>query len=167
MANISSFRRYCGVKTTPLYLIFPNCAIVGLNFRTDSSLSYRGFNVSYTVTDTGKLTDTNFHSSILIIPGKAKSHTHKHTHTHTRRRASAYIRTHTHTPTHTHTLTLTIISISLSLHLVLLDPVNSCELHNYYLVLSFLLMHSSSGLSTDAFFSNKTNINTHTYNVYL
>src|SRR6218665_27427 len=26
-------------------------------------------------------------------------------------------------------------------------PVNSCELHNYYLVLSFLLMYSSSGLS--------------------
>src|SRR6218665_1361844 len=31
---------------------------------------------------------------------------------------------------------------------------------NYYLVLSFLLMYSSSGLSTDVF-PNKTNINTH------
>src|SRR6218665_597560 len=45
-----------------------------------------------------------------------------------------------------------IISISLSLHLVLLAPVNSCELHNYHLVLSFLFMYSSSGLSTDVFF---------------
>src|SRR6218665_1078385 len=52
-----------------------------------------------------------------------------------------------------------IISISLSLHLVLLAPVNSCELHNYHLVLSFLSMYSSSGLSTDVFFPNKTNIN--------
>ena len=59
-----------------------------------------------------------------------------------------------------YTLSTTIISISLSLHLVLLAPVNSCELHNYYLVLSFLLTYSSSGLSTDVF-SNKTNINTH------
>ena len=58
-----------------------------------------------------------------------------------------------------YTLSTTIISISLSLHLVLLAPVNSCELHNYYLVLSLLLMYSSSGLSTDVF-SNKTNINT-------
>src|SRR6218665_778245 len=41
---------------------------------------------------------------------------------------------------------------SLSLHLVLLAPVNSCELHNYHLVLSFLFMYSSSGLSTDVFF---------------
>src|SRR6218665_311637 len=31
----------------------------------------------------------------------------------------------------------------------------------YYLVLSFLLMYSSSGLSTNIFFLNKTNINTH------
>src|SRR6218665_1529691 len=54
-----------------------------------------------------------------------------------------------------------IISISLSLHLVLLASVNSCELHNYHLVLSFLFMYSSSGLSTDVFFPNKTNINTH------
>ena len=39
-----------------------------------------------------------------------------------------------------------------SLHLVLLAAVNSCQLHNYYyLVLSFLLMYSSSGLSTDVF----------------
>ena len=53
-----------------------------------------------------------------------------------------------------------IISISLSLHLVLLAPVNSCELHNYHLVLSFLFVYSSSGLSTDVFFPNKTNINT-------
>src|SRR6218665_2511298 len=53
-----------------------------------------------------------------------------------------------------------IISISLSLHLVLLAPVNSCELHNYHLVLSFLFMYSSSGLSTDVFLPNKTNINT-------
>src|SRR6218665_2833098 len=45
-----------------------------------------------------------------------------------------------------------IISISLSLHLVLLAPVNSCELHNYHLVLSFLFMYSSSGLSADVFF---------------
>src|SRR6218665_453933 len=30
-------------------------------------------------------------------------------------------------------------------------PVDSCELHNYYLVLSFLFMYSSSGLSTDVF----------------
>ena len=45
-----------------------------------------------------------------------------------------------------------IISISLSVHLVLLAPVNSCELHNYHLVLSFLFMYSSSGLSTDVFF---------------
>src|SRR6218665_3673736 len=52
-----------------------------------------------------------------------------------------------------------IISISLSLHLVLLAPVNSCELHNYHLVLSSLFMYSSSGLSTDVFFPNKTNIN--------
>jgi len=37
--------------------------------------------------------------------------------------------------------------------------VNSCELLNYYLVLSFLLMYSESGLSTD-FIPNKTNINT-------
>jgi len=44
------------------------------------------------------------------------------------------------------------ISISLSLHLVLLAPVNSCELQNYYLVLSSLFMYSSSGLSTDVFF---------------
>src|SRR6218665_1919231 len=50
-----------------------------------------------------------------------------------------------------YTLSRTIISISLSLHPVLLSPVNSCELHNYYLVLSFLLMYSSSGLSTDVF----------------
>jgi len=42
--------------------------------------------------------------------------------------------------------------------LVLLAPSNSCELHNYYLVLSFFLMYSSSGLSIDVF-SNKTNIN--------
>src|SRR6218665_2905100 len=49
--------------------------------------------------------------------------------------------------------------LSLSLHLVLLAPVNSCELHNYLLVLSFLFMYSSSGLSTDVFFPNKTNIN--------
>src|SRR6218665_1525811 len=60
---------------------------------------------------------------------------------------------------------VTIISISLSLHLVLLAPVNSCELHNYHLVLSFLLMYSSSGLSTDVFFPNKTNINTITITV--
>src|SRR6218665_2236283 len=59
-----------------------------------------------------------------------------------------------------YTLSTTIISISLSLHLVLLAPVNSCELHDYYLVLSFLLMYSSSGLSTDVFLKIKTNINT-------
>src|SRR6218665_4153528 len=59
-----------------------------------------------------------------------------------------------------YTLSTTIISIALSLHLMLLAPVNSCVLHNYYLVLSFLLMYSSSGLSTDVF-PNKTNINTH------
>src|SRR6218665_829098 len=46
-------------------------------------------------------------------------------------------------------LSTTIISISLFLHLVLMAPINSCELHNYYLVLSFLLVYSSSGLSTD------------------
>ena len=40
-----------------------------------------------------------------------------------------------------------------------LAPVNSCELHNYYLVLSFLLIYSSSGLSTDVFFLINTNIN--------
>src|SRR6218665_1501838 len=57
-----------------------------------------------------------------------------------------------------YTLSTTIISISLSLHPVLLAPVNSCELHNYYLALSFLLMYSSSGLSTDVF-PNKTNKN--------
>ena len=53
-----------------------------------------------------------------------------------------------------YTLSTTIVSILLSPHLVLLAPVNSCELHNYYLALSFLLMTlcSSSGLSTDAFF---------------
>src|SRR6218665_3153277 len=50
-----------------------------------------------------------------------------------------------------YTLSTTIISISLSLHLVLLAPVNSCELHNYYLILSFLIMYSSSDLSTDVF----------------
>src|SRR6218665_10039 len=51
-----------------------------------------------------------------------------------------------------YTLSTTIISLSLFLHLVLLAPVNSCELHNNnYLVLSFLLMYSSSGLSTDGF----------------
>src|SRR6218665_2334754 len=44
------------------------------------------------------------------------------------------------------------LNLALSLHLVLLAPVNSCELHNYYLVLSFLLMYSSSSLSTDVFF---------------
>ena len=48
-------------------------------------------------------------------------------------------------------LSTAIISISLSLHLVLLAPVNSCELHNCYPVLSLLLMYSSSGLSTDVF----------------
>ena len=37
-------------------------------------------------------------------------------------------------------------------YLYLAHLVNSCELHNYYLVLSFLLMYSSSGLSTDVFF---------------
>ena len=42
---------------------------------------------------------------------------------------------------------------------MLLAPVNLCELHNYYLVLSFLLMYSSSVLSTHVF-HNKTNINT-------
>src|SRR6218665_1678334 len=57
-----------------------------------------------------------------------------------------------------YTLSTTIISISLSLHLVLLAPINSCELHNYYLVLSFLLMYSSSSLSIYVF-PNKTNIN--------
>src|SRR6218665_238396 len=57
-----------------------------------------------------------------------------------------------------YTLSTTIISISLSLLLVLLAPVNLCELRNYYLVLSFLLIYSSSGLSTDVF-PNKTNIN--------
>src|SRR6218665_3663810 len=51
-----------------------------------------------------------------------------------------------------YSLSTAIISISLSLHLVLLAPGNSCELHNYYLVLSFLFMYSSSGLSTDVFF---------------
>src|SRR6218665_1631395 len=45
-----------------------------------------------------------------------------------------------------------------SLPLVLLTPVNSCELHNYYLVLSVLLMYSIGGLSTDVF-PNKTNTN--------
>src|SRR6218665_3116638 len=103
---MSSSGRYCGVKTAPLYLIFPNCAVVGLNFRTDSSVSYRGFNVSYTVTDTGKLADTNFHSSILIIPGKGISHTptqaHKHTHTRTYTHAHAHLYTHTYIPTYTH-----------------------------------------------------------------
>src|SRR6218665_3852134 len=49
------------------------------------------------------------------------------------------------------TLSTTTISISFSLHLVPLAPVNPSELHNYYLVLSFLLMYSSSGLSTDVF----------------
>src|SRR6218665_2185960 len=58
-----------------------------------------------------------------------------------------------------------IISISLSLHLVLLAPVNSCELHNYCLVLSYLFMYSSSGLSTDVF-PNKTNINTQQWHVF-
>src|SRR6218665_2975453 len=57
-----------------------------------------------------------------------------------------------------YTLSTTIISISLSLHLMLLAPVNSYILHNYYLVLNFLLRYSSSGLSTDVF-PNKTNIN--------
>jgi len=61
-----------------------------------------------------------------------------------------------------YTLSTTITSISLYLHLVLLAPVNSCESHNYYLVLSFWLMYSSSGLSTDVF-PNKTNINKHIY----
>src|SRR6218665_1042068 len=45
-----------------------------------------------------------------------------------------------------YTLSTTIISISLSLHLVLMAPVNS-----YYLVLSFLLMYSSGGLSIDIY----------------
>src|SRR6218665_1674531 len=45
-----------------------------------------------------------------------------------------------------------VFPIGFSLYLTLLAPVNSCELHNYYLVLSFLLMYSSSGLSTDVFF---------------
>src|SRR6218665_3650428 len=62
----------------------------------------------------------------------------------------------------TYTLFTTIISIllSLSLDLMPLAPVNSCELDNYYLILRFLFIYSSSGLSTDVF-SNKTNINTH------
>src|SRR6218665_1501596 len=34
------------------------------------------------------------------------------------------------------------LSQSRSLFIVLLAPVNSCELHNYYLVLSFFLMYS-------------------------
>src|SRR6218665_1400472 len=57
-------------------------------------------------------------------------------------------------------LSTTIISISLSLQVVLLAPINSCSLLKY-LVLSFLLMNSSSGLSTGVFFPNETNINTH------
>src|SRR6218665_2567976 len=52
-----------------------------------------------------------------------------------------------------------IISISLSLHLVLLAPVNSCELHNYHLVLSFCSCIRVA-VCLPMFFPNKTNINT-------
>src|SRR6218665_609611 len=44
------------------------------------------------------------------------------------------------------------LNLALSSSIVLLAPVNSCELHNYYLVLSLLVMYSSSGLSTDVCF---------------
>src|SRR6218665_1325345 len=57
-----------------------------------------------------------------------------------------------------YTLSTTIISISLSLHLVLLAPVNSCELHNYYLVLSFCSCIRVV-VCLPMFFPNKTNIN--------
>src|SRR6218665_860930 len=52
------------------------------------------------------------------------------------------------------------LNLALCLHLVLLAPVNSCELHNYYLVLSFLFMYS---VCLPMFFPNKTNINTVSY----
>src|SRR6218665_3200505 len=56
-----------------------------------------------------------------------------------------------------YTLSTTIISISLSLHLVLLASVNSCELHNYHLVLSFCSCIRVA-VCLPMFFLNKTNI---------
>ena len=54
MANLSSSRKYCGTKWTPLTFSFPSCAAVVLNFRSDSSVSDGGFKVHYTVRDLGK-----------------------------------------------------------------------------------------------------------------
>src|SRR6218665_2673482 len=58
-----------------------------------------------------------------------------------------------------YTLSTTIISISFSLHLVLLAPINSYELHNYYLVLTFCSCIRVA-VCLPMVFLNKTNINT-------
>jgi len=47
-------RKLCGTKATPHIIGFSNCDSLTLNFVTDSSLNFGGFQLRYTITPAGK-----------------------------------------------------------------------------------------------------------------